>query len=116
MTKILSLPKELEEFDALIKERVENLSNKKRCLTIMRCIPEINQEIWDTIHTNYKDSEWFAVEVDLDKTMDNNLLTTIYDKAKNYNEAKAINLSQCLVHANEKHFLYFGREQDLPQQ
>ncbi len=116
MTKIISLPKELKEFDALLKERIENSSKSKRCLTIMRCIPEINQQIWDEIHTNYQENEWFAVEVDLDKAKDNKLFNAIYEKAKDYNAVKAINYSQCLVQANEKHFLYFGKEQDLPQQ
>ncbi len=116
MTKILSLPHEIEEFDALINERIENFTNKKSCVTIMRCIPEINLQAWEEINNNCNNDEWIAVEVDLENAQSNDLLKTIYSKAKNYNSTKNLNLSQCLVQANEKHFLYFGHEQDAPQQ
>ncbi len=110
--KILSLPHELEQFDDLIKERVENFTSKKHCLTVMKCIPDVNLEIWNEIHNNGNNTDWFAVELDLENINSNEILKSIYDKAKSYEAQNKINLSQCLVQAHEKHFLYFGHEQE----
>ncbi len=112
--EIISLPKELSHLDKIVKSSVQS-SKDARCLTVMRCIPYTDKETWDEIYSALGSKDWFAVEVDADN-MDK-LLEPLYEKTKEYapkknvesiKEAKPSGISQCIVHANEKHFLFFG--------
>ncbi len=122
MTKnIISLPKELSHFDELVKSSVQSSADNTRCLTVMRCIPYTDKDTWNEIYSALGSKEWFAVEVDLENM--NDILEPLYQKTKEYepkldkaNQVEAIvdkksnePLAQCIVHAHEKHFLFFGK-------
>ncbi len=112
--KLFSLPQELNRFDSLLKNCLKNSSSSGSCLTIMRCIPGADVKTWEKIQSQEVSKDWFAVKLDLKNINNHSIFDTVCQKTQECTpkkeEASHISPSQCLVGANEKHFLFFGSE------
>ncbi len=102
--------KEFESFeDFLSKSSTMNLN--KKCLALVRCIPHADIETFKKNIDEMNKKGWYALEFNFKQDSTSVLNDEIYEKAKESLVQKDKEMmSSCLVQANEKNFLFFGKE------
>ncbi len=101
--------KEFESFDDFLTKS-HTLSANKKCLALVRCIPHADIESFKKNIDEMNKKGWYALEFNFKQDMPKELNAEIYQKAKEslLQKDKEV-MEACLVQANEKNFLFFGK-------
>ncbi len=102
--------KEFDSFDDFLSN-AQAIHSKKKCLALVRCIPHADIETFKKNIDEMNKKGWYALEFNFNQELSSELNDQIYVKAKESLIKKDKELMQsCLVQANEKNFLFFGKE------
>ncbi len=101
--------KEFDSFEDFLS-RSNNLHANKKCLALVRCIPHADIGSFKKNIEEMNKKGWYALEFNFKQDVSNMLNDEIYEKAKEslVQKDKEV-MESCLVQANEKNFLFFGK-------